>query len=349
MNCVLHIGTEKTGTTILQRWLYSNKENLSKQKIFLSDVCGKPNNRIFAACFQNFIDNFLKGLGIVNLNDKNEFSSVFLARLADEIKSASDTHSLYLITSEHLHSRILRRTEITKIKIFLSGLFDNVFVICYFRNQSDLAVSRYSTALKFQYADTLETFVSDIKINSYYYDYNQIADNWSSVFGRDNCIFRIYDQNHFYQNDLRKDFLNALPLETDEETLNYSIQTVNKSLSKFEAEAYTLINKYIPYENCLSEKGKLNHTFKSQISKIQRLKHGYIDSLSYKDKIYDMFKESNILFFNKYFNGTQYFAPPFKDIIKIDKFRNLEIKIIIHLLKAILLVIHKYNLLSFVK
>ena len=347
MNCVLHIGTEKTGTTLIQKWLYSNKEILNKQKIFLSNVCGEPNNRIFAACFQHSIDDFLKSFDIVNLNDKIKFSSVFLSRLADEIKSASDTHKLFLITSEHLHSRVSIRTDIKKIKEFLSNLFENVFVICYFRNQADVAVSRYSTALKSKYANSIETFVSDIKISSYYYNYNLMADNWISVFGRDNCIFRIYDKNYFYQNDLRKDFLNALPLETNQETLNYSIQTANESLSGFKAEAYALINKYIPYENRLSEKGKLNIAFKSQISKMQFLRHGYFDSLSSKHKIYDMFKESNKLFFNKYFNGIEYFAPNFTDIKKIDKFSYLKSKIIIHLLKAILPVIQKYHLLNF--
>ena len=44
MKCILHIGTEKTGTTILQDWLYDNKVELSKVGVYLSDNLGKTNN-----------------------------------------------------------------------------------------------------------------------------------------------------------------------------------------------------------------------------------------------------------------------------------------------------------------
>jgi hypothetical protein len=43
MDLYLHIGTEKTGTTSIQHFLYENIEKLKEKKIYLSQSINFPN------------------------------------------------------------------------------------------------------------------------------------------------------------------------------------------------------------------------------------------------------------------------------------------------------------------
>ena len=82
MKCILHIGTEKTGTTILQDWLYYNHQILSNRGVYLSQTIGKNNNREIVSYFMDDFDGWFKERLITNESEKNryfkDFQSVFL-------------------------------------------------------------------------------------------------------------------------------------------------------------------------------------------------------------------------------------------------------------------------------
>ena len=77
MDCVLHIGTEKTATTLLQSWLYSNREALSAQGVFLSSVLKEGNNRKLVSYFQPQTDDWLRRQHIATEADKTAFFDGF--------------------------------------------------------------------------------------------------------------------------------------------------------------------------------------------------------------------------------------------------------------------------------
>ena len=56
MKCLLHIGREKTATTLLQDWLYVNQEVYSRHKVYLSEMLENTNNLAFPSYFQNHLD-----------------------------------------------------------------------------------------------------------------------------------------------------------------------------------------------------------------------------------------------------------------------------------------------------
>ena len=149
MKCILHIGTEKTATTLLQDWLYANQEVLTRHKVYLSEMLEKTNNRAFPSYFQNHLDDWTRYKKISSLEGKEKFFEGFLGRLRDEINEASKNHDVFVITSEHLHSRVIRHEDIQSIAKFLNENFDETKVLFYFRNQFDMAVSQYSTLLKY--------------------------------------------------------------------------------------------------------------------------------------------------------------------------------------------------------
>ena len=108
MKCILHIGTEKTGSTAIQKWLYNNKNALSSNKVFLSECLSKPNNRFFSLLFREdfHLCDFCKRNHISSKAELDALKFKALNNLKDEILQNSKTHEIFVISSEHLHSRI---------------------------------------------------------------------------------------------------------------------------------------------------------------------------------------------------------------------------------------------------
>lgn len=307
MKCILHIGTEKTGTSLLQEWLYTNRAALSAQRVFLSNILGEGNNIYIPLYFRNEIDLWMLRNQIDSLEKKESVFGHLKHDFRREIEEAKLSHDVCIITSEHLHSRITDKNEIKNIYNFLQSIFDDVEVICYFRNQFDVAVSLYSTALKVDALYSLDDFLQGIGPHEYYYNYLAIANNWVSVFGKEKCHLRIYDQNAFVGQDIRKDFMALCISCFDMSVLDNSITRSNKSLSPIEAAVYRSVNKYVPERNRVTNRQNLaNEKIKLEIDKIHPLKKGKIISQKRRE-INQRFSEINTEFFRLYFEGENGF------------------------------------------
>lgn len=302
MKCLLHIGTEKTGTTLLQDWLYDNQEHLSTLGVYLSDNLGKTNNRLLVAYFQSYLDDWAKRNGIGDEIEKERYFDGFLDKLRSEIALASVTHDIFIITSEHFHSRFRQRNDIERLWSFLMTVFDEVEVVCYFRDQFDVAVSLYSTQLTTSTCEDIEAVVEQAKPENYYYNYLLIADNWAEVFGRGNCRFRIYDRKRFVGNDIRLDFLNLIREGIDTANFNMERQSSNESLTLLQSVGYKVVNKTIPYwHSDHLGMNLINWRAKVQLSKLDSLKLGKLTSKK-QELIRDRFRDSNSALIEKYFD-----------------------------------------------
>lgn len=307
MRCILHIGTEKTGTTLLQNWLYENRAALSARKVFLSDALGKPNNRLLPAYFQTRLDDWAKRHRITTPEEKRAYFDGFLKSVRDEFSDAAASHDTVIISSEHLHSRLTDAEEIQALAEFLNDIFDRVDVVCYFRNQYDMAVSAYSTLLKTSLTTTLTEHLAGAVPENYYYNFLSIAENWSSVFGREQCEFRVYDRSAFAGNDLRMDFLDAIRCGVDGQDLDFSIETANVSLTALQSEAYRAVNVSIPYWDELNGgANKLNGRAKRALSRIDALKAGTIGAPS-REALEHRFRDSNDQFFARFLGRANAF------------------------------------------
>jgi len=307
MKCLLHIGTEKTATTTLQDWLYGNEVELNKAGFYLSKILGKTNNRLFPAYFQSQLDEWAKANGIGSKAEKEKYFYGFLEKLSDEIYVASKSYETFIITSEHLHSRVIKQEEIKRLHSFLTNLFDEVEVVCYFRDQYDVAVSLYSTVLRGESDVDFDSFVDRADPQNYYYNYLQVADNWSGVFGRDKCNFRIFDKSKFVGNDIRLDFLSVVGVDVDPTNLNMGIEESNKSLSMLQSSAFKVINRNIKYWSPEKNGTNKNNTnAKKRILSTASLKLGKITG-SNSDLIRSRFTETNAIFFRKYFTAEESF------------------------------------------
>ena len=84
MKCILHIGTEKTGTTLIQDCIYSNYNALSKQRVAVSNELDRPNNRKLVAYFQTTFDDYFKQNKIFTHLDKDRFFKDFIKKISNK-------------------------------------------------------------------------------------------------------------------------------------------------------------------------------------------------------------------------------------------------------------------------
>jgi hypothetical protein len=301
MKCILHIGTAKTGTTTLQQWLYSNRSALSSQKVYLSDISGKPDNRYLSYFFEP--ENRKSRCKLFNEhNDEANFYEGFLDRLSYEIREASRGHNIFIITSEHFHSRVTSPENIRSLKAYLNEQFDETQIICYFRNQYDMATSAYSTALRTGSSISLsEYYLTQATPDNYYYNFFDIAENWSACFGKDNCIFKLYDKNSLIDGDIRKDFLREILPNINGEKITFNSESTNISFTYLQAAALRAVNKHIPFwDESHNQPSLLNKHLQRQLLLIKSLQRGVLNEHC-RSEIDSLFEDSNKKFFAEYF------------------------------------------------
>ena len=195
--CILHIGTEKTGTSTIQKFLDSNRKALLKENICYPET---PFTRFgsqweFVAIAHPYPWTMDAGQACEIEDDKtlNDFKRNFKESLQKQFSSQPNTETL-LISSEHFHSRLLSIGTIKELKDFLNPWVEDFKIIIYFRRQDKLAVSYYTTQIKSGSATT-ELYLPSDGPRFRYFDYKWIYRIWREVFEGDELITRLYNPN----------------------------------------------------------------------------------------------------------------------------------------------------------
>jgi hypothetical protein len=88
LKAIVHIGTEKTGTTSIQRYLYLNREKLRRAGYHFIESAGDTNNRALPAyCVSDKkFDDFFQEKGITTPEEKEHFKQTFLKQAEAELE-----------------------------------------------------------------------------------------------------------------------------------------------------------------------------------------------------------------------------------------------------------------------
>lgn len=312
MKCILHIGTEKTGTTLIQKWIYSNEENLSRQGVALTKTAGHPNNRMLAAMFQRNLDDYLRMIGVTDEAGRKASFETFRANFRDEVEALSKDHHTVVLTSEHMQSRLKTHEEVAELATFIGEFFTDAEVVCYFREQSQFRRSLYSTALKSGKAISFQKFHADPFKYRHYYDYEFIMDKWVTAFGAGSVSPVMFDRNKMRHGDIRKDFIERTMPDVDLGGLLYDVSSENESLSALQSVAVRLINERHP-KFIKNQANSLRNRMVRSVIGAAHLKRGSVSD-GRSEEIFNGFAESNRRFFGKYFNADEnLFEPPPRD------------------------------------
>ncbi len=239
--CIIHIGTEKTGTTTLQKFFRQNELNLDKNHIFYPKTFGNDNHgKLFVfASYSKKIDSLKLMLGLNNLQEVEIIKKKLISSFHEEIKNQNCKK--LLLSTELFHSRLTNNEEIKFLKNFLDDFTKSYKIIVYLRSQIDLATSKYSELLKD--GEMGISILPDVEENNQYYNYEKLLARWEKVFGRDNINVKIFSENNLIGGDIKKDFINYLNLNWND---FQEVENINLSLNS-ETQLFLLgINPYLP-------------------------------------------------------------------------------------------------------
>jgi len=280
----------------------------------LSDILEKPSNRKLAAYYtpRELPDNYFTKKGLTSVKQKEEFFSSFVDEFSREVESCSGSDRMF-ISSEHLHSRLRDICSIQDMGILLHDLFSEIRIICYFREQSAVVKSLYSTVAKGDYKKSFESLLASCNPENHYYNYYEFFKKWSSVFGKENLIPRIFKRELFFENDIRKDVLNIIDRDFPPDFYDFSIDNRNTSLGSLGIEL-SRINNRVNKRNYHTSQNDFRNQTRDRISRvITRNKLSTIGELPFSSAadIYKKFEDSNIRFAKEFLDSdSNPFAPP---------------------------------------
>lgn len=115
--------------------------------------------------------------------------------------------SNFIISSEHLSSRLTDPEELSSLSRYLLPLFESIKIVIYIRKPLDTAISSLSTEIKsgehiegnnplLQYS----TYISKLCMHK------EIINLWSDAFGKSNIVVKLFNKKHFTNGDLLQDF-----------------------------------------------------------------------------------------------------------------------------------------------
>ncbi|EAK7939873.1 hypothetical protein E7Q14_07645 [Campylobacter coli] len=235
MTAYVHIGTVKTGTTTIQKFLHDNRNILLKQKCYYPFYCSALDSYRFPKiCKIDQNKYYYSGHISMSQSERN----MHLLKLKNEIVF----HDKIILSSECFHELLFTVQEIKDLRCSLLEIgFSKIYIVLYVRDPLDLAVSFYNTELllnrRIRYC-LFEKCNSSVDYAIHVANHKKTIENWGEVFGRENLIVRLFDKDEFYQGDLLKDFIHSIGLEWDDEFIiperqNETIDLLGIELTKF--------------------------------------------------------------------------------------------------------------------
>lgn len=251
---MLHIGTEKTGSTAIQSFLASNREALAQQGYLYSRIPNATNHTAMVA----FAVDAEKDLDLHRHNKVTPATqSAFREEVSRQLSSELDSGHIVTISNEHLSSKANDSVEIERVATLFAELGAEVDVIIYLRRLVPMMEASYSTFVKYW---RTQPFVFRQEVDRQArYDLHALVERWEAAFpGR--VHVRLYREEWKQQpSELLRDFLEALGIDVRDDFI-VPERSENPSLAREATELLRLINVALASAKTPT-KGMVRHQF----------------------------------------------------------------------------------------
>ena len=226
--CILHLGSEKTGTSSIQKYFGAHRAALLKEGFWYPRAFTNPGGHVHLKLSAAALSG--------GLNDGAPDVTEFRNEHACARKSGAE---VAVFSSEFFHSEMRDQEAVGRLRTFLECFFDRFLLVYYARRQDQMLVSMHSTAVKGAWtADANALSVYEFK-GHYYFDHFAVCNLWSGSFGRENLICRVYERDKLTNGDIVDDFSSVVGLSIDS---GRSQIASNESLSFETISALLLLN-----------------------------------------------------------------------------------------------------------
>jgi hypothetical protein len=209
--------------------------------LYIPSVLGLGNHRWFPVLFYNTDreDEFTR----------KYFSGISPRQRAKEIASkASELDSClentcyqhWIISSEHLQSRLLDVSELMRLRNFIKDRFRDIRIIIYLRDPLATALASWSTSV---ISGGTTKSLPPPRMMKHNCDHSAILGRWTTVFGSKITI-RKYARNALLNQSVVDDFAQTVRIDTAGLVLDSA--TANESLSQLALMVLSRVNSKIP-------------------------------------------------------------------------------------------------------
>lgn len=241
---VLHIGTIKTGSSFLQRYLSTNVSTLERSGWNYPDFLGHENHRVLCLPFEEVVT--------IDHVQRSMVDSASRARSADRWAQQFSEHvkpgQRWIITAERFSSRLQSPTEVQAAVGFLRRFFDDITVVVFFRRQEFVLPSAYSQFVKASGSRDWSWEFCEMRLPAF--DYDAMYQRWSEAVGPDNIRAVPYlESSKRDPGKLLTEFAAASGIVIGPGWVTPTESKANSSLSAEGIALMKAINPYVPRLN----------------------------------------------------------------------------------------------------
>ncbi len=238
---VLHIGTKKAGSTLIQAFLKQNRKRLPELGWSYPSFTMNRNHAEFALPFEQPANDthHLYKIGTPELAEAK------LHELAEALRAQVTPESQWVISSEYLSTRLRTDEQVEAAVGFLRQFFDQIEVVVVMRRQEFVLPSVYSQYVK-------DGFISEwswefCERERPIIDCELIMQRWGRVVGRDSITaIPFIEENKRDPRWLLEQFAAAAGIPIDSTWRTPSSEHANSSLSAEGIAYLRLFDPYIP-------------------------------------------------------------------------------------------------------
>ena len=280
---IIHIGSDKAGSTSLQYYLVRNQKALRAQRRHLIRT------GLHKAAGHPFL--------FIDL-DNPSWAAVLQEMTSNELDA-----DIFIMSWEGIHNYNLDKLE--KLRGYFEGYI--VKFIFYIREQGELVQTGLLQRLKQDTLVDVDLFNVDHDCPHLFAStrcYDQTVERFENVFGEGCIDLRVFERGQLYKGDIKLDFLQSIGIE-DASEFN-DLGDVNESLS---LEASLAIQLLDPLAVDEAERRFLRDA--GLVTSMQRKGHKYFLSPAQLESVRSFFADSNKRVAQRFFDREQLFQ--FKD------------------------------------
>jgi hypothetical protein len=242
MQAVLHIGTEKTGSTSIQSLLRGNRRALRRHGFATSKQLG-ARSQIALAVVALPDDTRWRAHRVLRLDTAEDVRRFRDERRAAVERELAGREGTLLLSCEQLSKLPPDPGNVRRLTDWLDGLVSEVRVLVYLRRQDSLLVSLYSQALKSGRTAPLSVPDETAAGPGSKFDYASSLVRWAEVVGEQNVTARVFERTALVGGDVIEDYLDVIGMDGADLALP---DRKNPRLDAHGAEYLRLFNRYVP-------------------------------------------------------------------------------------------------------
>ncbi|MBT8125407.1 MAG: hypothetical protein KJO81_11320 [Gammaproteobacteria bacterium] len=239
----LHIGTGKAGSTTIQDFLADFQHELSHQQLKSFEI-GNAWKISAAAETERSYWYWVEQRKILDDASYKELSSNFWQLVQKEVEDLGKCD--FIASSEYIYM-VYEKNDVAAIHAFkekLEGIFGEIKVLVYLRNQIDFVKSVYAQRVKGPARETMSfcEYIKNLDKLKVPIDYAEQLKYWGEAFGWENIELAVFDRRNFLNSSLLEDFCHRTNIKFEEKFSERSQDKSNVSPSYSHINAQRFLN-----------------------------------------------------------------------------------------------------------